>query len=127
MQEESASPLLRKRKATVVEADKEEVNADSLDSEKEEEGNISVGTSTGDSPIFTPRSSQADHASSNPIPPMQAETSFFHDLLFVGPLHTIDDLPHTFTLWPDAWIPAGDVWQLPFLGHCRHVIAMMLK
>ena len=64
--------------ATVVKADKEEeeVNADSLDLEKEEEGNISVGTSTGDLPIFTPRSSQADHASSTPIPPMQAEASF---------------------------------------------------
>ena len=39
MQKESASPLLRRRKATVVEADKEEeeVNADSLDLEKEEE------------------------------------------------------------------------------------------
>ena len=35
MQEESASPLLRRRKATLVKADKEEVNADSLDSEKE--------------------------------------------------------------------------------------------
>ena len=76
MQEESASLLLRRRKATLVKADKEEMNADSLDSEKEEEGNISVGTSTGDSPIFTPRSSQADHASSTPIPPMQAEVSF---------------------------------------------------
>ena len=76
MQEESASLLLRRRKATLVKADKEEMNADSLDSEKEEEGNISVGTSTGDSPIFTPRSSQADHASSTLIPPMQAEASF---------------------------------------------------
>ena len=76
MQEESASPLLRRRKATLVKADKEEVNADSLDLEKEEEGNISVGTSTGDLPIFTPRSSQADHVSSTPLPPMQAETSF---------------------------------------------------
>jgi len=37
MQEESASPLLRRRKATVVKEDKEEVNADSLDLEKEEE------------------------------------------------------------------------------------------
>ena len=46
----------------MVKADKEEVNADLLDLEKEEEGNISVGTSTGDLPIFTPRSSQTDHA-----------------------------------------------------------------
>ena len=78
MQEESASPLLRRRKATLVKADKEEeeVNTDSLDLEKEEEGNISVGTSTGDLPIFTPRSSQTDPASSTPIPPMQAEPSF---------------------------------------------------
>ena len=76
MQEESASPLLRRRKASVLKADKEEVNADSLDLKKEEEGNISVGTSTGDSPIFTQRSSQTDHASSTPIPPMQAEASF---------------------------------------------------
>ena len=76
MQEESASPLLRRRKASVLKADKEEVNADSLDMVKEEEGNISVGTSTGDLPIFTPRSSKADHASSTPVLPMQAETSF---------------------------------------------------
>ena len=76
MQEESASPLLRRRKATVVMPDKEEVNADSLDLEKEEEGNISVGALTGDLPIFTPRSSQTDPASSTPIPPMQAEPSF---------------------------------------------------
>ena len=76
MQEESASPLLRRRKASVLKADKEEVNADSLDMVKEEEGNISVGTSTGDLPIFTLRSSQADHASSTPFLPMQAETSF---------------------------------------------------
>ena len=78
MQEESASPLLRRRKATLVKADKEEeeVNTDSLDLEKEEEGNISVGTLTGDLTIFMPRSSQADHASSTPITPMQAEASF---------------------------------------------------
>ena len=78
MQEESASPLLRRRKATVVEADKEEeeVNADSLDLGKEEEGHISVGTSIGDLPIFTPRISQTDHAPSTPIPPKQAEASF---------------------------------------------------
>ena len=36
----------------------------------------SVGTSSGDLPIFTPRSSKADHASSTPFLPMQAETSF---------------------------------------------------
>ena len=51
----------------------------------------------------------------------------FHDLLHVGPLRTIYDLLHTFTLWPDAWTLVGDVWQLSFLGHCRHVIVMMLK
>ena len=70
--------MLRRRKATVVNADKEEeeVNTDSLDLEKEEEGHISVGTLTGDIPIFTPRSSQTDPASSTPIPPMQAEASF---------------------------------------------------
>ena len=43
--------------------------------EKKEEGNISVGTSTGDLPIFPPRSSQTDPASSTPILPMQAEAS----------------------------------------------------
>ena len=78
MQEESASPLLRRRKATVVKADKEleEVNTASLDLEKEEEGNINVGTWTGDLPIFTPRSSQTNPTSSTPITPMQAEASF---------------------------------------------------
>ena len=69
-------PLLRRRQANMVKADIEEVNADLLDIEKEEEGNISVETSTGDLPIFTLRSSQVDHASSTPIPPTQAETSF---------------------------------------------------
>ena len=71
----------------MVKADKEEVNADSLDLEKEEEGNISVGTSTGDLPIFTTRSSQTDptysaKASGGLLPPS------FHDLLHMGPLHT---------------------------------------
>ena len=76
MQVESVSPLLRVRKATVEKTDKEDVNADSLDLEKEEEGHISVGTSIGDLPIFTPRISQTDHAPSTPIPPKQAEASF---------------------------------------------------
>ena len=61
------------------------------------------------------------NASGDLVPPS------FHDLLHMGPLHTSDNLLHTFTLWPDAWIPMGDVWQLSFLGHCRHVIVMMLK
>ena len=113
--------------ATVVKADKEEeeVNADSLDLEKEEEGNNSVGTSTSDLPIFTLRISQVDHASSTPFPPTQAETP--SSLLHLGPLHTIDHLLHTFTFWPDAWTTVGDVSQLPFLGHCHHVIVVMLK
>ena len=43
----------------MVKAEKDEVNIDSLDLEKEEDGNISVGTFTGDLPnSFTPRSSQ---------------------------------------------------------------------
>ena len=49
---------------------------ESKDSEKEEEGHISVGTSIGDLPIFTPRISQTDHAPSTPILPKQAEASF---------------------------------------------------
>ena len=53
MQEESASPLLRRRQVSKVKADKEEVSADSLDLEKEEEGNISVGTSTGAIYLFS--------------------------------------------------------------------------
>ena len=58
MQEEFASPLLRRRQASLVKADKEEVNTDSLEKDLEKEENyISVGTSTGDQPTFTPRSS----------------------------------------------------------------------
>ena len=99
----------------MVKADKEEVNADLLDLEKEEEGNISVGTSTGDLPIFTPRSSQTDHANANGdlLPPS------FYDLLHVGPLHTL-------TLWPDAWTTVGDLPKLPYLGHSHHVSVVIL-
>ena len=58
MQEEFASPLPRRRQASLVKADKEEVNTDSLETDLEkEESYISVGTSTGDQPTFTPRSS----------------------------------------------------------------------
>ena len=39
----------------MVKAEKDEVNFDSLDLEKEEDGNISVGTFTGDLPIFSRR------------------------------------------------------------------------
>ena len=46
-------PLLRRRQVSKVKADKEEVSADSLDLEKEEEGNISVGTSTGAIYLFS--------------------------------------------------------------------------
>ena len=128
LQEESASPLLRRRQASLVKADKEEGNADSL--EKEQEGKNIVGTSTGDEPTFTPRSSQSQSRLFNPFPANASGNLLppsFHDLLYVGPLHTTDDLLHTFTLWPDAWTPVGDVWQLPFLGHCRHVIVVMLE
>ena len=37
----------------MVKAEKDEVNFDSLDLVKEEDGNISVGTFTGDLPIFS--------------------------------------------------------------------------
>ena len=58
MQEEFASPLPRRRQASLVKADKEEVNTNSLEKDLEkEESYISVGTSTGDQPTFTPRSS----------------------------------------------------------------------
>ena len=52
--------------------------------------------------------------------------SSFHDLLHVGPLHAIDYLLHTSSLWPDAWTTVADVWQLPFSGHCHHVAEVIL-
>ena len=55
MQEESASPLLRRRQASMVKAEKEQVNIDSLDLEKEEDGNFNVETFTGDLPILSRR------------------------------------------------------------------------
>ena len=58
MQEDFASPLPRRRQASLVKADKEEVNTDSLEKDLEkEESYISVGTSAGDQPTFRPRSS----------------------------------------------------------------------
>ena len=113
----------------MLKADKEEVNADSLDLEEEEEGNISDGTSTGDLPIFTPRSSQADHAFSTPFLPMQVETSFLPpsttSFMWVT-LHTSDDFLHTLTLWPDAWATVGDLRKLPLLGHSHYVLVVVL-
>ena len=80
MQEESASPLLRRRQASMVKADKEKVNDDFLDLEKEEEGNISVGT-------LLPMQN-----CKGLLPPS------FYNLPHVGPLHASDDLLHTLTL-----------------------------
>ena len=79
IQEESASPMLKRKGAFKMKADNyEEKNRDLLDTEKEEEGHFSVGTSTGDLlPHFTPRSSQADPVTPTPFHPLQAGTSIF--------------------------------------------------
>ena len=115
--------MLRRRKATVVKADKEEeeVNTDSLDLEKEEEGNISVGTSTGAIYLFSRQGAL------KLITPLQllscrckrkcpiVHPPSYYELLCVGPLHTSVDLLHTITLWPDAWTTIGDLRKLPIL------------
>ena len=78
IQEESASLMLKRKGAFKMKADNnEEKNRDLLDTENEEEGHISVGTSTGDQPHFTPRSFQADPVTSTPFQPTQTGTSFF--------------------------------------------------
>ena len=80
-QEESASSFLMRKSVVGIKADNnKEKNSDHFHlDEEEEEGHISVGTSTGDQPHFTPRSSQADPVTSTPFQPLtlQAGTSFF--------------------------------------------------
>ena len=79
-QEESASPMLKRRSVKVVEAEEKEVKVNSVDKKKEEDGRPSLGASTGDSPIFTPRSFHSDVAfpTLNPFPQMPAMPSFYH-------------------------------------------------
>ena len=77
-QEESASSFLMRKNVVGMKADNtKEKNSDHFHlDEEEEEGHISVGTSTGDQPHFTPRSFQADPVTSTPFQPPQAVTSF---------------------------------------------------
>ena len=65
VQEESASPMLKRRSDNEMEADEKEVEEKEAkvnmeDVKKEEEGCSSLGASTGDSQIFTPRSFHPD-------------------------------------------------------------------
>ena len=78
-QEESASPMLKRRSVKVVEAEEKGAKVNSVDMKKEE-GRPSLGVSTGDSPIFTPRSFHSDVAfpTLNPFPQMPAMPSFYH-------------------------------------------------
>ena len=62
-QEESASPMLERRR---VKEEENEVKVTSVDKEKEEERCFKMGASTGDSLIFTPRSSQPEVTLPNP-------------------------------------------------------------
>ena len=59
IQEESASPFLREGVVGVKANNNKEKISDHLHLDKEKEGHTSVGTSTGDQPHFTPRTSQA--------------------------------------------------------------------
>ena len=74
-QEESASPMLERRR---VKEEENEVKVASVDKEKEEERCFNMGASTGDSLIFTPRSSQPEVTLPNPntSPPLQPVPPF---------------------------------------------------
>ena len=127
LQEESASPFLKRKGAVGMnDDDNKERNSNLWDLEEEGEGHISVGTSTGDLPHFTPRSSQADPVTSTPFQPTQTGTSFFP-----FPVYTwTTSMPLTTFCTPSPNDPMdntalGDLQQLPFLGHSNHVAVVI--
>ena len=116
-QEESASPFLKRKGAVGMnDDDNKERNSNLWDLEEEEEGHISVGTSTGDLPHFTPRSSQADPVTSTPFQPPQAGTSFFP---FPTPSYTwAPSVPLTTFCTPSPSSPMpGQQWVI--CGSCH--------
>ena len=89
LQEETASPVLRRKIIKVVKVEENEVKDGLVDLKKEEEGCFSMGALSGGSTTFTPRSSQPDVA----VPTLDSV-----------PLPTISSSPH---LSPPSylWLP----------------------
>ena len=79
-QEESASPTLKRKSVKVVEAEGKEAKVNLKDMNEKEDRCPSLGASTGDSPIFTPRSFHSDVASPtlNYFPQLPAMSPFYH-------------------------------------------------
>ena len=80
VQEESASPMLKRRSSNEMEADEREAKVNTENVRKEEEGCSSLGASSGDSQIFTPRSFHPDVTIPNltPFPQLPTVPPSFH-------------------------------------------------
>ena len=122
VQEESASPMLKRRSGNEMEADKKEAEEKEAkvnmeDVKKEEEGCSSLGASSGDSQIFTPRSFHPDvtNPTLNPFPQLPTAPHSFHH----SPPSYIW-LPHpvtTFFSSPPSGLMPGHQWLI--CGACN--------
>ena len=119
MQEESASPML-KRRSFKAKVEEKEVKVTSVDKEKEEEKCFNMGASTGDSFIFTPRSSQPEVAlpNLNTSPQLQLVPTF---PCFSSPSYIWVPVPApTFTSFhqpPQSDLMPGHQWMI--CGACH--------
>ena len=96
-----------------------EVKEEKVEMEKEKESCQGMGTSTGGSTHFTPRSTHADVILPTPQP--------FPCFLPFPNLHTPFFTPPNLPLYvssPDAWILLGVVRGMQVLGHHRHLVKM---
>ena len=122
VQEESASPMLKRRSGNEMEADKKEAEEKEAkvnleDVKKEEEGCSSLGASSGDSQIFTPRSFHPDVTipNLNPFPQLPTVPPSFHH-----PPPSYIWLPHpvtTFFSSPPSGLMPGHQWLI--CGACN--------
>ena len=122
VQEESASPMLKRRSSNEMEADKKEAEEKEAkvnmeDVKKEEEGCSSLGASSGDSQIFTPRSFHPDVTipNLNPFPQLPTVPPSFHH-----PPPSYIWLPHpvtTFFSSPPSGLMPGHQWLI--CGACN--------
>ena len=117
VQEESASPKLQRKSVKVVEVEEKEAKVNSVDLRKEEERCPSLGASTGDTPIFTPRSFHPDVAVPTPnhfqqlpaVPSSDLSSTSF--LWFPTPSFT------TFYSSPPYGLMPGPQWMI--CGTCQ--------
>ena len=117
VQEESASPKLQRKSVKVVEVEEKETKVNSVDLRKEEERCPSLGASTGDTPIFTPRSFHPDVAVPTPnhfqqlpaVPSSDPSSTSF--LWFPTPSFT------TFYSSPPYGLMPGPQWMI--CGTCQ--------